>query len=342
MKVLTHEGDKEVCPLEACNSTQLFFKVTRLTSAVSSAPLVLQYHNGSLLTGPGSIKVYILWYGNFSHSQKATVSDFIVSIGKNIRRQPSVSSWWATTQRYKDSARRGVSPVVEIGGQASDALCSRGKKLKRSDTALLVRRRLAKRNLPRDDKGIYIVLTADDVYVERFCMDSCGFHDSIRVTNSKAESKRILVAWVGNSGVQCPGQCAWPFAFAGPLYGPPIPPLSPPNGDVGVDGMIINIASVLVGAATNPVKTGYYQGDAMAPLEMVTAWYYQGDAMAQLEAGTACAGILGKGAYPGYPGKLLVDKKSNARYNAFGIKRRIYVLPAMWNPSTLSCKTTLG
>lgn len=294
----------------------------KLLALVPSTPLVLQYHKGPLLTGPGSINVYLLWYGNFSSLQKATVSDFFASVGANVPAQPSASSWWAITQQYKDSAKRKVSPVVKIGGETSDALCSRGKKLMRSDMAILVRGALATKLFPIDAKGIYIVLTAADVFVERFCMDSCGFHDSIPITNSKSASK-ILLAWVGNSGVQCPGQCAWPFAA--PLYGPPTPPLIPPNGDVGVDGMIINIATILAGAATNPFNTGYYQGDALAPLEAVTA----------------CAGIFGKGAYSGYPGELLVDKKSKASFNTYGVNNRMFLLPSMWEPSKFACETTL-
>lgn len=305
------------------NSPAINHYARKLLALVPSTPLVLQYHKGPLLTGPGSINVYLLWYGNFSHSQKATVSDFFASVGAKVPAQPSASSWWAITRQYKDSAKRSVSPVVRVGGQTSDALGSRGKNLMRSDMAVLVRGALAAKLFPTDSKGIYIVLTAADVYVERFCMDSCGFHDSIPVTNSKSASK-VLLAWVGDSGVQCPGLCAWPFAA--PLYGPPTLPLIPPNGDVGVDGMIINIATILAGAATNPFDTGYYQGDALAPLE----------------AATACAGIFGKGAYSGYPGDLLTDKKTNASYNAYGVNNRMFLLPSMWQPSKFACETTLS
>ncbi|RWW54302.1 hypothetical protein BHE74_00039130 [Ensete ventricosum] len=73
--------------------------------------------------------------------------------------------------------------------------------------------------------------------------------------------------------------CAWPFHR--PLYGPQKPPLVPPNGDMGMDGAVINLAALLAGAVTNPDGRGYFQGPASAPLEAVTA----------------CSG-----AYPGYPG----------------------------------------
>ena len=97
-----------------------------------------------ILMGLGSLKVDILWYGNFNHSEKDVVFYFIVSIGRKVPTEPSVSHWWETTQHYKDSAERGVS----------DALCTHGNKLKRSDIAMVVRRSLVKRLFAMDDKGM--------------------------------------------------------------------------------------------------------------------------------------------------------------------------------------------
>jgi hypothetical protein len=135
---------------------------------------------------------------------------------------------------------------------------------------------------------------------------------------------KILLAWVGNSGVQCPGQCAWPFAA--PLYGPPTPPLIPPNGDVGVDGMIINIATILAGAATNPFNTGYYQGDALGSSggSHRLRWHIREGRILWLSR------------------RLLVDKKSNASYNAYGVNNRKFLLPSMWEPTKFACGTTLS
>ncbi|KAH7295975.1 hypothetical protein KP509_26G001700 [Ceratopteris richardii] len=126
-------------------------------------------------------------------------------------------------------------------------------------------------------------------------------------------------AWVGNAAKQCAGQCAWPFAIAD--FGPQDPPLKPPNGDVGMDGMIINVATIIAGAATNPFGTGYFQGDASDPLEAVSA----------------CTGIFGKGAFPGYPGELLTHSPTGASFNAHGVNGRRFLIPAMWNPSSLNC-----
>ncbi|XP_058079798.1 protein EXORDIUM-like 2 [Magnolia sinica] len=185
----------------------------------------------------------------------------------------------------------------------------------------MVRGAIAKWALPIDrHKGIYLVLTAEDVGVDRFCVGSCGYHETLAISNHS----RVMFGWIGNARKQCVGECAWPFGV-GP-YGPPSAPLGAPNGDVGIDGMIINIATILAGTATNPFNNGYFQGDRLAPLEAVTA----------------CAGIFGPGAYPGYPGEVLVDPKSNVSFNAYGVTNRRYMLPAMWSPSVRSCRTTMG
>ncbi|KAJ9673872.1 hypothetical protein PVL29_023431 [Vitis rotundifolia] len=75
--------------------------------------------------------------------------------------------------------------------------------------------------------------------------------------------------------------------------------------------------------ATNPFGNGYFQGPAEAPLE----------------AASACPGVYGKGAYPGYAGELLVDSVTGASFNAHGANGRKYLLPALYDPSTSSCST---
>lgn len=214
-------------------------------------------------------------------------------------------------------AGRPVSSSVTLTGQVSDTTFSLGKNLKRANIAGLVKNAIVKGVLPFNSKAVYFVLTSPEVAVERFCMGSCGFHGTALVS----PKQRVVFAHVGDPGTQCPGLCAWPFSI--PPYGPPSQPLVAPNG-IGIDGMIMNIATVLAGAATNPFKNGYFQGDALAPLE----------------AATSCAGIFGAGAYPGYPGELMVDQKSRASYNIHGINNHLYLLPALWDPHSLRCTIT--
>ncbi|XVE60503.1 hypothetical protein DITRI_Ditri05aG0134400 [Diplodiscus trichospermus] len=283
----------------------------KLTSLYQPPPMALTYHNGALLEG--NIPVSVLWYGEFSPAQKSIIADFLLSLNPLKEHlgpspaEPLVSNWWNTVQTYMRRASKSDARIV-LANQVTDRNCSVGKILKRSQISRLARRIHAKPG------GLTLVLTAKDVAVEGFCMSNCGSH------SSNAEEKSVFI-WVGNSASQCPGQCAWPFHQ--PIYGPQTPPLGAPNGDVGVDGMIINIASLLAGAVTNPYGNGYFLGSDGA----------------QLEAASACPGVYGKGAYPGYAGELLVDRTTGASYNAQGVNGGKYLLPALFDPVTSQCST---
>ncbi|KAF8411436.1 hypothetical protein HHK36_003985 [Tetracentron sinense] len=278
----------------------------KLSALVQEQPLVLKYHNGPLLKG--NFTVNLVWYGKFSPIQRSILIDFLQSLNSRKTPPPSVSSWWKTTEKYK----AGSSNLL-LGKQILDESYSLGKSLKTSHIVALAAK--------ADHKNaINVVFTATDVAVDGFCMSRCGTHGSARGSGLDKKSKFAYV-WVGNSVSQCPGQCAWPFHQ--PIYGPQTPPLVSPNGDVGVDGMVINLATVLAGTVTNPFDNGYFQGPASAPLEAVSA----------------CTGVFGKGAYPGYAGQVLVDKTTGASYNARGVNGRKYLLPAMWDPQTSTCST---
>ncbi|KAH7845496.1 hypothetical protein Vadar_002891 [Vaccinium darrowii] len=284
---------------------QLSFATTRKLAALyQQPPLVLKYHNGPLLKG--TVTVNLIWYGKFSPIQRSVIADFVQSTAaKNTPPPPSVASWWQTTENYK-----GGSSDLILGTQILDENCSLGKSLNTSQIVDLASK------APTKD-SINVVCTAADVLVDGFCMSSCGTHGS-GLTDAKS---KFAYAWVGNPLSQCPGQCAWPFHQ--PLYGPQTPPLVAPNGDVGIDGMIINLATVLAGTVTDPFDSGYFQGPATTPLEAVSA----------------CTGIFGSGAYSGYTGSVLTDKTTGASYNAEGLNGHKYLLPAMWDPKTSTCKT---
>lgn len=321
----------------------------KLAALVEGPSVVLTYHHGPLLSASGLTQLHVIWYGNFTAVQRSIVGDFLQSLGavalEGTRSKPSASAWWKTTEKYVGATPNKAEPssVIMLGKQKVDQDYSLGKSLKRVDIAALVEAAVKSRSLPlprplhenkvTKENALYLVLTSEDVAVEGFCMSSCGFHDSLnvlshqeatrsRMMGKEKEPRHLLpYAWVGNSASQCPGQCAWPFHQ--PMYGPQTPPLVAPNGDMGIDGMIINIATVLAGAATNTFNNGYFQGDSAAPLEAVSA----------------CTGIYGKGAYPGFPGELLVDKMTGASYNSHGVNGRTFLLPAMWDPATRTCET---
>ncbi|KAG9156073.1 hypothetical protein Leryth_020671 [Lithospermum erythrorhizon] len=278
---------------------------------------LLKFHKGPLLHG--KISVNLIWYGKFKPSQRAIISDFVTSLASpSSQTTPSVSSWWKTTEKYYHLANsKKSSPSLYLGKQIIQESYNLGKSLTEKQIVQLASKGEQK-------YAINVVLTSSDVTVDGFCMNRCGTHGSATsstplIKNSKVS--KFAYIWVGNSEAQCPGYCAWPFHQ--PIYGPQGPPLGPPNNDVGVDGMVINLASLLAGTATNPFGNGFYQGSAQAPLE----------------AASACPGVFGRGAYPGYAGDLLVDKSSGASYNAHGANGRKYLLPALFDPATSKCTT---
>ncbi|KAK9073001.1 hypothetical protein SSX86_007323 [Deinandra increscens subsp. villosa] len=298
------------------------FGARRLTELVHESTNLLKYHNGPLLTG--DISVNLIWYGSFKPSQKAIVSDFITSLSSpaTSQIQPSVATWWKTTENYHTESTHSLS--LRLGKQVSDPTYSLGKSLTENHLV-----QLASKGEPRN--AVNVVLTASDVAVDGFCSSRCGTHgsssysvsssSSSKTAHVKGKNYKFAYIWVGNSETQCPGQCAWPFHQ--PIYGPQAAPLVAPNNDVGMDGVVVNLGGLLAGAATNPFGNGYYQGDASAPLE----------------AASACPGVYGKGAYPGYAGELLVEETTGASYNAHGTNGRKYLLPALYDPSTSTCST---
>ncbi|KAI3989706.1 hypothetical protein MKX01_009198 [Papaver californicum] len=105
----------------------------------------------------------------------------------------------------------------------------------------------------------------------------------------------------------CPGQCAWPFHQL--IYGPQDKPLVAPKGD--------------------SIIRNCHNGNC----------YFQGTADASLEVSSACPGVYGKGAYPGYAGNLLRDTATGGSYNAHGVDGRKYLLPALFKSTTSECST---
>ncbi|KAG2309995.1 hypothetical protein Bca52824_021552 [Brassica carinata] len=245
----------------------------------------------------------IVWYGNFTSNQRAVIVDFIRSLNSpTAAKGPTVASWWKATEKYK-----GGAPKIVLGKQLLLEDYPLGKSLKNPHL-----RALSGKLNGGGVGSITAVLTAKDVAVEGFCMNRCGTH----VSKSSSVNGGAYV-WVGNSEEQCPGYCAWPFHQR--LNGPQSPPLIAPNGDVGIDGMIINLATLLVNTATNTFKSGYINVD-------------------QKPARVYCD-AFGPGAYPGYAGRVLVDKTTGASYNALGLAGRKYLLPAMWDPQAGKCRT---
>ncbi|KAI9082304.1 hypothetical protein K1719_035727 [Acacia pycnantha] len=75
-------------------------------------------------------------------------------------------------------------------------------------------------------------------------------------------------------------------------------PLVAPNDDVGLNGMVINVTSLLARIVTNPFGNGFFQGPKEVPLENGFRLH------------------CGKGAYPSYSSNLLEDTVTGASFNS--------------------------
>jgi len=278
------------------------------------APTALKYHGGPLLTG--KINLSLLWYGRFGRVQKNVIRSFIKSLNykdaSNL--EPQVSTWWKVVGSYNKFARKnskGKSKIrVRVVKQVTDSSYSVGKIITKDFLKLLVQKATA-----GNPKTLAVIFTSRQVTAADLCMGKCSEHGVI-------DNQPYIL--VGNPETECPGACAWPFHKSD--SGPQGVTLQPPSGNIGADAMVVSFAAGLAGAVTNPYNNGFYQTGPKNQL---------------LEAASACPGIFGSRAFPRYTGKVRVNPINGGAFNSRGVKGRMFLLPAVWNPKTSSCWTPI-
>lgn len=287
---------------------------------VPDEPIILNYHKGPIMTGKSEmIRLNVIYYGTFSDKQKTILRVFFKSFWNNAVELeengywPTVGKWWQITRRYVDLHKTPVARSIVPGGEYQDWY-SAGKDLKPAHIQNIVKKAMKQKDIGSDARDMFLVLTSDDVLVEKFCMSMCGTHFYLFPSEGE-NGQQVPYGWVGNPGRQCPGLCSWPYAPGGIVK----TALTPPNGDAGIDGMIITIGNILASMATNPYGNGWYQDGS------------------GLETSGVCQGIFGTGSFSGYPGELLVDKSTKASYNVYGASNYKFLLPWIWHPSTKQC-----
>ncbi|KAK7356885.1 hypothetical protein VNO80_16165 [Phaseolus coccineus] len=302
----------QVPPLRTLSSSKRF--------EGSSEFVKLKYHMGPVLSSP--INIYLIWYGKWPQSQKFLIKDFLLSISASDRRvspSPSVSDWWQTVSLYTDQTGANISRSVSIAGEYADLHYSHGTHLTRLSVQEVIATAVHAKPFPVDHRnGIYLILTAEDVTMEDFCRAVCGFH---YFTFPSKVGYTLPYAWVGNSGKQCPELCAYPFAVPGYMGGGGPGQLTPPNGDVGVDGMISIIGHELAELSSNP---------------LVNAWYAGEDPTAPTEIGDLCEGLYGTGGGGGYIGSVMKDGEGRT-FNLNGRNGRKFLVQWIWSPILKAC-----
>ncbi|KAJ6836841.1 putative protein EXORDIUM-like 3 [Iris pallida] len=305
----------------------------------SSEFVRLRYHMGPVLTA--NVTVHVIWYGRWAPRQKRILRSFLRSISSSSgpAKEPSVAGWWRTVRLYTDQTGSNVTRTVHLGREKTDRRYSLGRRLSRMSVQSIIKGAISARTRPlpiNPRGGMYLVLTSDDVTMEDFCgqlvcrhvkansclscgLVVCGFH---YFTFPSIVGYTMPYAWVGNSATQCPGICAYPFAVPYYVGNPPRVPEAPPNGDVGVDGMVSVIGHELAEVASNP---------------LINAWYAGGDPCFPQEIADLCEGIYGTGGGGSYTGQMLVDERSGAAYNVNGVGGRKFLVQWIWNPVVSYC-----
>ncbi|XP_043700489.1 protein EXORDIUM-like 7 [Telopea speciosissima] len=318
----------------------------------SSDLVNLEYHMGPVLAA-SPIKLYTIWYGHWNPTHQSIIRDFLLSLSSSSSSSssppfPSVADWWHTVRLYTDQTGANITGNIILSGEYYDSHYSHGASLTRltmqsiiktATTAAAATNNHQRRPPPvaplplNPYDGLYLVLTSSDVQVQDFCRAVCGFH---YFTFPAVVGVTVPYAWVGYSGVQCPGICAYPFAW--PNVNPPNSGtyqlgegpnnnnnnnniMGAPNGDVGADGMISVIAHELAEVTSNP---------------LVNAWYAGNDPTSPTEIADLCVGVYGSGGGGAYPGQVYRDSWGKG-FNLNGINGRRFLVQWVWNPITSRC-----
>ncbi|XP_043709690.1 protein EXORDIUM-like 5 [Telopea speciosissima] len=285
----------------------------------SSNLVNVKYHMGPVLSSP--INIYLIWYGLWTPTQKLLINDFLLSIsaGHRAAPSPSVSDWWSTVTLYTDQTGANISRSIVVAREYNDNRYSQGKQLTRLSIQQVIGNAVKFAPFTVDHKsGMYLVLTSDDVTVQDFCRAVCGFH---YFTFPSIVGHTLPYAWIGNSAKQCPEQCAYPFKVPEYMAGGGPGVVLPPNGDIGLDGMVSIIGHELAELSSNP---------------LINAWYAGEDPIAPTEIGDLCQGLYGTGGGGGYMGQVMKDRKGRT-YNLNGRNGRKFLLQWIWSPVLQAC-----
>ncbi len=111
------------------------------------------------------INVYIVWYGSWSSNNRATITNFILSLGtQNADVSLSARRWWKTTGLYFNRLGNYLSQSISLRKQVFDSY-SYGKRLSEKNVVQVVYNQMKAKKLPLDRNGIFLVLTSGDVTV---------------------------------------------------------------------------------------------------------------------------------------------------------------------------------
>lgn len=191
----------------------------------------ITYHNGPVMTDANGVKMYYVWYGTWSDTQKTILRDFANGIGG--------TPYFGINNTYYDGAGNRVANKVTLAGEADAPFI--GNSLTDAQIQTLITDRITAGTLPSDTNAVYFLMTGAGVTASSgFLTKYCGWH-----TFTTLNSAAIKYSFVGNATGASLGNCAAQTA-------------SSPNGDPGVDALVSVLAHELEEAATDPQLNAWY------------------------------------------------------------------------------------
>ena len=311
----------------------------------------MNYFGGPVLSNP--IKLYFIWYGNWSESHKRVVRTAVNSITPPhpIKGFPNIVNWWKIVAQYRESPPHGpaVSSAVSIGGETDD-FYSRGKNFTLNLGYTLrdiVFSAIKTSKLPTDHlNGIYIIFTDVEVTFHNNT-GACGFHrrSCFDLKNNAScgwDSHNILWSWVANPSASGLLPYCNHFNFWG--YQNDLPPnyLVDPTGSL--DATVRTLFHEVAEAATDP--------------KLVKSWTFNQNSSSEIA--DLCTFVFGEGGwwycglsavygfnhsqpavctYPG--GRVPRDPKTGVIYNLHGIDKSRFLIQQMWSLANKGCQLQL-
>jgi hypothetical protein len=272
----------------------------RELSLFTPPALILNYHGGPLLSASTGIPLYLIWYGGFSVKEQLAVVEFLSSISPTKKQAQGQLGTPTVSTWWKTLTM--YKDKLKKG--VSPIVTVAGQY--HYTTPLPYGKQLTTaeiENIVTNSREQHFPkANCDAVFLVLTAYDIAvdGFCEASCGSHASVTTKsKANVPYVWVGNPVTQCPGQCAWPYAAPLYGPP------------------NFTPL-----TNPFDTGYYQGVASEPSE----------------AATACPGIFGPDAYPGYPGQLKTNPSSKASFNAYGIHGSLFLLPALWNPGSQSCQ----
>jgi hypothetical protein len=187
------------------------------------------YHGGPVMLG--TTKIYYIWYGDWTGN---TATSILTDLANSMGGSP----YFNINTTYYDANNTHVTNAVSYLGSTTDAY-SAGKSLSDAQIQGVVSSAITSGRLPKDTNAVYFVLTSADVTASSgFCTQYCGWH-----THGTIAGSDIKYSFVGNPD-RCPSSCS--------------NGTTPPNGNVGADGMASIISHELEEAVSDPDLNAWY------------------------------------------------------------------------------------